>query len=820
MTTRRSMLSSCLLVLATACGGGGGGGGGGGNSTTTFSLEDGSFGRLVEDDSGAHALSPLTIVARDPETGAVLPDTVQPLGPGVDVAKLVPLDPERPTLVPRDTTLVLEFSAAVDPGSVVTDEVTEAGTVTAPGSIQLRYRDGRGAAARIDVDGKRVLVTAIPSLRASPIWFDKQGEARLEPSGSLELRLADDEALRLRGANGETLIARDDHLGESDHPFALSAGNPELDFIQQEQLFDTPLTFHGFLPGARGAAHRAHVRLRRDARVRRRRCGHRERDRGSGRELQLRREGGRGEWADGTLILRPGLANQERRTVKSNTEHRVVIAGKFQQLPSDGDAYRLERLERFEPDPSDPIDPALFDPDDPQNDANRDLRSFAWFEEVNTSGDRSDVNGDGRTRYSAFERVPSLSVLKLRFDVPMTPAGPYEALGVVASASDPRPDPVGEVELEQDDLTLRWVPRHPEGAVSRVQGFVAGPAGTVAVRTARIRIVPEITFLEQQLSNDQLAAFEQSGVRGLLSRAGVAPGFPVGAFDPASVAIEYAFDFETEVPPTVQARDIGAVVHLFRGVPQVVTDPVSGRAQLQFHDRSDPYGPVSTEFNATPSGYLAPKVITSLSRVLDDQNPPPGDPFLPSSNFARAPLNGIFGARFQQVYPADHCLPGSELVGTTLDLTGLAWCPFGPLASPPERLRGHLDLRRQLADPAELRQPGPRGSARRSTRAASRTACARPIRRPELRGRAPGPGRPCAVPGGRGSAVHAAGHHAPVPALAHVPRHVHLRQRPEACCSSCACARSSTIVTFPGALPRERRRGLGAAALPRLQHRA
>src|SRR5262249_53275180 len=94
----RGVMLSVLLALVPACGGGGGGGGGGG-STTTFSLDRGAFGRLIEDDSGARVLSPLTTVERDPETGLVLPDSVLPLGPGIDdLTQLAPLDDEHPTV--------------------------------------------------------------------------------------------------------------------------------------------------------------------------------------------------------------------------------------------------------------------------------------------------------------------------------------------------------------------------------------------------------------------------------------------------------------------------------------------------------------------------------------------------------------------------------------------------------------------------------------------------------------------------------------------------------------------------------------------------
>ncbi|MFO0981721.1 MAG: hypothetical protein U1E76_08215 [Planctomycetota bacterium] len=217
---------------------------------------------------------------------------------------------------------------------------------------------------------------------------------------------------------------------------------------------------------------------------------------------------------------------------------------------------------------------------------------------------------------------------------------------------------------------------------------MAGPAGTVKTRTFTIRLVPELSYLQGRLTSDQIAAFVKQGWRGLLGAAGRALAFPDSAFDPAVVKIEYAFDFDAEVPPDTSGTDVGALVHLFRGVPDVVTDPDSGRPAIRYQDRAELYGPTALEFNQASDGYLAPKDIRSLSRLLDDLNPPPGQS-LPKDTTAPplTPFNGVFGARFQHVYPPDHALPSADLAGSTLDLVRLCWSPFDAsklVANPPD----------------------------------------------------------------------------------------------------------------------------------------
>ena len=113
-----------ISCLAAACGGGGGGGGRAGETSASFFLTDVKYGRLVEEPTGARLVSPLTTVATDPISGLVVPGSLQPLAPGVDVdvPQSFAIGPNfLPIVVPRNGVLQLEFSAAVAPNSVFAD---------------------------------------------------------------------------------------------------------------------------------------------------------------------------------------------------------------------------------------------------------------------------------------------------------------------------------------------------------------------------------------------------------------------------------------------------------------------------------------------------------------------------------------------------------------------------------------------------------------------------------------------------------------------------------------------------------------------------
>jgi hypothetical protein len=183
-----------VLCLALAqCGGGGGGGGGG---SSGFTLSDGSYARGINQGNGLEVVSPLSLVETDPVTGLIVPGTLRPLGDGVDLKVLVSigLGPAfRPVVVPRNGIIVLQFSSSVDPASIVADQLTETGKVVKPGSIQMRFQNGRGVPVQLLPQGSRVLINPIVDgqvgLPASPVVFDKNGNPVPDATGFLRLIL-------------------------------------------------------------------------------------------------------------------------------------------------------------------------------------------------------------------------------------------------------------------------------------------------------------------------------------------------------------------------------------------------------------------------------------------------------------------------------------------------------------------------------------------------------------------------------------------------------------------------------------------------------
>src|SRR5262245_60447369 len=204
------LVSSVLCLLAlTQCGGGGGGGGGG---SSGFTLNDGSYARGINQGNGLEVVSPLSLVDTDPVTGLIVPGSLRPLGEGIDLKVLVSmgLGPAfKPVVVPRNGIIVLQFSSSVDPASIVADELTATGKVVKPGSIQVRFQNGRGVPVELITRGSQVLINPITAgqvgLPASPLVFDKDGEPVPDATGFLRLILPRQGKAVVRSSSGSPL---------------------------------------------------------------------------------------------------------------------------------------------------------------------------------------------------------------------------------------------------------------------------------------------------------------------------------------------------------------------------------------------------------------------------------------------------------------------------------------------------------------------------------------------------------------------------------------------------------------------------------------
>src|SRR5688572_28775974 len=339
-----SALAMAGLGLAAGCGGGGGGGAG--SSSATFTLTDVKYGREIDEGTGTgpRLVSPLTTVSVDPITGFVVPGTLQPLAPTVDVESPQTLglgSDYLPRVIPRNGVLQLEFSAPIDPSSVVADVVDPAGNLVSAGSVQVRTQDDKPIPVEITLFSSTKIwidpvTPAAIGFPPSPVDFGPGGIPRADATGFLKLRLPRSGGPVLRSTGGAFLGARKDPLGEPTTPIGINPGNAVLDFIAQNQLIPTAETFNGFLPDSTAprivrifpyqktldfsAGDSATATTVTDAAA----------------AFSTDAKGGLGEWAGARLVLRPGGAAEEIETVVSNTRTTVTIAGTFSVLPQDG----------------------------------------------------------------------------------------------------------------------------------------------------------------------------------------------------------------------------------------------------------------------------------------------------------------------------------------------------------------------------------------------------------------------------------------------------------------------------------------------------
>ena len=183
----------CVALLVVACSGGGGSGNDSPGSDE-WSITGAGYGRQIEENGETRLVSPYTTVESDPITGAILPGTLAPLVPGLDIEALVTLGlggTYVPRVIPRNAVLVLTLPSAVDPSSLVADVLDDEGNVLSPGTVQLRTQDGKGVPVALSAIGNQVWVSPLVPGRigfpASPVAFGPDGEPRADATGFLRL---------------------------------------------------------------------------------------------------------------------------------------------------------------------------------------------------------------------------------------------------------------------------------------------------------------------------------------------------------------------------------------------------------------------------------------------------------------------------------------------------------------------------------------------------------------------------------------------------------------------------------------------------------
>ncbi len=688
MSARVAVVAAAFVVLA-ACGESGSGGAG---ERHGFVLAEVRYGRLLTEAGGARLVSPLTTVERDPLTGEPIAGSLTPLAPEVDpdVPQSFGLGRDYlPRVIPRDGALELDFTAPVDAASITADLLDAGGALLRAGSIQLRRGDGAPVAVALEQVGPRTVRLlpmdgAPPAFPPSPVDFGPSGEPRVDATGYLRLLLPRSGDAVVRAVGGPGLEARADRLGDPDAPIGLNPGNRVLDFVQHNALIPTQETFHGFLPD------RTSPRV-----IRRHRHEHRfapeDGDTSVAGELGLagaafspQARGGRGEWADATLVLRDGAVDEERRSITGNGLDTVQLDGAFAVPPAAGDLLALERIEWFEPDLADPLDPARFDPDNPELLANTSFANFVEAFEIDAG--LNVVRGPIALR----DAVPTFAELRVRFSEPLAADSllAWETFRVRRSAGD---DPAEELLVEAAlDPTgavaiLRPVRRDAAAGTAELVGFGAGTRNLELVATT----IPRAGVLCAALGSVAHDAFIDEGFRGITDVTGQPLAYPPSWLDPAEPPIAWSAPFTTHeaaitqpAPPPV--RDWGVVVHRLRGRPLTGVDPASGRAGVQWRDQPGWYAPI-VDVNLLTNGVLAGAPVVDSTRIHDQFFPPEGQFDVVSSGLP-APLSSSSqvgsrphdGARFQAVWRDVDCSPNRDaLAGTLLDLWRVSWCPVG-----------------------------------------------------------------------------------------------------------------------------------------------
>ncbi|MFT7465158.1 MAG: hypothetical protein ACI9EF_003522, partial [Pseudohongiellaceae bacterium] len=630
-----------LSLLVVACGGGGGGGGGGAaagggdapgaalDPDVDFFLVEAAFARAIfgidgELDAVQPVVNPASLFEVDPLTNVALAGFPKVLSPGSDLALLVdidfgqlqdPLTPQIP-LVPRNSAVVLEFSAAIDPltlhfGDSIPGTLGTAGLISSASSVQVKTKTGTLVAARGLIDPtnpKRLVLLGLANSGLgwdpSPLQFDKMGTAVADPAGFLRISVGVGFG-DLASAAGVDFSDRTDELGTVADPLAFNPGNSSLDAIVL-QTDDGQITFNGFLPDL------TEPRLVRPvvaAGTISSLIGDTVLDDSL---LPLPSESannGAGEWAGALLIVTSpsagGVVSSQyilsgNSSTGSTTSFVLASGQSLDAVVSLGDAYVVKRTEYFEPIsgplPSDPtelaritVDPAAHprDPNDPQDVFNSDLRYFVRMFDENGTELTSLWNPTTQT----FLPVPPKSLFELSFSEAMDGPSflPYESLTVrdaTLAVTDPafQDMRIGFIESLDSGRSVRFSPVLENQLDASGNEFL-GFGGTASALRAVLRTIPEAADLENLLDSAspevlaELLDLDDMGVRGCTDLGGRGLGLPaalldqsdsvnfllsplsagLGAFPPA---VDFGFEFETEQSAD---PDYGVVVHRFMG---------------------------------------------------------------------------------------------------------------------------------------------------------------------------------------------------------------------------------------------------------------
>ncbi|MEW6744331.1 MAG: hypothetical protein AB1486_16375 [Planctomycetota bacterium] len=680
---------SLLAASLPSCAGRGSGGAGEGIGQV-IAL---GTGRGVIAPSGPMVVSPLTYATLDRETGLALPETVRPIGPGVNAEALLRFALGRDfhaPIVPRNGFLVLEFSSALDAASVRADEVGPHGEVLREGSVQVRRLDGRGIPVSLIVDGTRLLVNPLSDERtgfpASPLVYDADGLPTTYPEGAARISFPKEKAKRPRMLGGEPLHARKDGWGEESRPIGFSPGNRLLDFIARNSIYPLEERFNGYLPDDRPP------RLVREHLF----SGVLDAAQGDragawsltdiGANFNAVARGGRGEWAGALLTIRPGSKREETVTVDWHTTDHLTLAQPLEDMPQDGESYRLSRIEYFEPDPRDPIDADLFDPFNPENDANTELSNFVTAREIDEHGEPFGPPLD------LGAAIPARVEVSLLFSEPMDEANLLAFENLVVTSLRPesgeRDFVPGQLLLSEhaQRVTFRPVLRDAGGEVVEVHGLAPDPGSYWLDLTT----VPADAFLVSRYSNDVVERIRDEGYRALTDLGGNPLAFPASMFESDMDRIVYRARIES-----LGLKDAGearALAHVFRGMPEGRFDPETNEfLGVEYRDRAFSYGPALADINLQAPGVLSGAAMRFFQKVFDEENPSRDGLIERNGTFpfgAATPLggfqftdglaySGIFGARFQHLYRNQDISPAPGAGSVELSLWRLSWAPAG-----------------------------------------------------------------------------------------------------------------------------------------------
>jgi hypothetical protein len=720
------------ILLIPACGGGSSGGGNpetaysGGLGDSSFYLKEVYFGRPILDAAGRveSVVNPATIIAEDPITGLIKEGYPELLDPKDSMSDLIPLSLSHPPnakfqakVVPRNATLVLDFSRTVDPESLK----LEGGMITGDSPLQVHSDTGDPLPLEVRVEKTRVMLNPVAGdamgFPSSPVVFDVNGDPTSNPQGYLKIFVysAGTTKFPVRSIQGGALHARDDYLGTPSKPIGFNPGNSGMDFMEFGGI-----SFNGFLPdlnppriirevsasGTADLGSTAHV-IQDPAKT-----------------FVVPPNDGTGEWAGALLTLRPGEPFEEKRKVLRNTDIELYVSEPFDKPPAPGeDEYLLQRAEFFEPipgsDPKTAVDPENVPKDhlDPEDAKNSDLLHFVFFEAWNENTQAWEP-ADHDPGPQGTAPVDPRWRLSIRFSEPMDVESfrPYETFYIcnaALSVEDPCFDTMkpGRVTARDRNRVISFEPviEDPAGiAGQRILGFGGQPK--------TLRLVIRVKPLDQDLYKfykalgkplppDVFEDLVKIGVLGVNDLGGQPLGMPdlffdlgspfcvihsdpdspsQGAFTPA---VDFKFEFNTKEAPAQENPEYGVIVHRFMGLP--IPGSSGGVPLLEgliFYDHPDKlYGPKLIDTSIGLNGYLSGHAVEFIEHVFDETHKPhPSSPFWPDRELQPAllgvqwPVAASLGCRVQQVYRNGEASPNySVFKDTLLDLIGLSWAPIG-----------------------------------------------------------------------------------------------------------------------------------------------